>query len=138
MKRWLTLTPFLLAACACSARTHVTASSVELGTHRFSVELATDDASRQRGLMMRTALAADHGMLFAFPASGPQGFWMKNTLIPLDILYFDEARRLYQSSRTYRRARPIPARPIPAPRQPSTYWSCLPAPRNGWASRQAT
>jgi uncharacterized membrane protein (UPF0127 family) len=44
--------------------------------------------------MMRTELAADHGMLFVFPASNPQAFWMKNTLIPLDILYFDDARRL--------------------------------------------
>lgn len=61
---------------------------------RFSVELATDDARRQRGLMMRTRLAPDHGMLFVFPYTAPQAFWMKNTLIPLDILYFDTDRRL--------------------------------------------
>ena len=44
--------------------------------------------------MLRTSLKSDHGMLFVFPYTEPQAFWMKNTLIPLDILYFDEQRRL--------------------------------------------
>ena len=44
--------------------------------------------------MRRTSLAADHGMLFVFPQSSPQGFWMKNTLVALDILYFDTDQRL--------------------------------------------
>ncbi|WP_254425126.1 DUF192 domain-containing protein [Rhodanobacter sp. B04] len=68
--------------------------AVELHGQRFSVELATDDASREHGLMMRTKLAADHGMLFVFTDTTPRAFWMKNTLIPLDILYFDANRRL--------------------------------------------
>ena len=46
------------------------------------------------GLMMRSTLAADHGMLFVFPDTAARAFWMKNTLIPLDILYFDADRRL--------------------------------------------
>lgn len=44
--------------------------------------------------MMRSTLAPDHGMLFVFPATRPQAFWMKDTLIPLDMLYFDEEHRL--------------------------------------------
>ena len=117
MKRWLTLIPVLLAACSCSTRAHDAAAAVELHGHRFSVELATDDASRQHGLMMRTSLAADHGMLFAFPVIGPQGFWMKNTLIPLDILYFDENRRLVSMQQDVPpcKADPCPTYPSAAP-----------------------
>jgi len=117
MKRWLTLIPLLLAAGSCSARTNGAAAAVELGGHRFSVELATNDESRQRGLMMRTTLAADHGMLFAFPVIGPQGFWMKNTLIPLDILYFNEDRKLVsvQQDVSPCTADPCPVYPSAAP-----------------------
>lgn len=71
-----------------------TAPSVTLQGHRFTTELAVSDAQREHGLMDRTALAADHSMLFVFPDSQPRAFWMKNTLIPLDILYFSKDRKL--------------------------------------------
>lgn len=58
------------------------------------VEVADDDASRTRGLMYRENLPEGHGMLFIHDVEEPQAFWMKNTLIPLDILYFDNRRRL--------------------------------------------
>ena len=51
------------------------------------VELALDDAAREHGLMYRTELADDAGMLFIFPDEAPRTFWMKNTLIPLDITF---------------------------------------------------
>jgi uncharacterized membrane protein (UPF0127 family) len=84
----------LLAGSACAKQTTLTTLAVELHRAHFSVELASDDASREHGLMMRDVLAADHGMLFVFPEEAPQAFWMKNTLIPLDMLYFDTNRQL--------------------------------------------
>jgi len=57
-------------------------------------ELATEPADQQRGLMFRTSLAADRGMLFVFPAPGDHPFWMYHTLIPLDILWMDVSRRI--------------------------------------------
>lgn len=67
---------------------------VELNGRRFQVEVARDDATRARGLMFRDALPAEQGMLFVFERAEPQAFWMRNTRIPLDILYFDAERRL--------------------------------------------
>lgn len=131
MKRWATLILILLATSACSTRSAGRTAAVELDGHHFSVELATNDASRQRGLMMRTALAADHGMLFVFPVIGPQGFWMKNTLIPLDMLYFDEQRRLVSMQQNVPPCKvdPCPTYPSAAP---AIYVLELPA---GTASR---
>lgn len=54
---------------------------------RFEVELAVTGVQRARGLMHREHLAPDAGMLFDFSPAREVGIWMKNTLIPLDILY---------------------------------------------------
>jgi uncharacterized membrane protein (UPF0127 family) len=52
-----------------------------------------------RGLMFRDAMAPGHGMLFIHDAEEPQAYWMKNTKIPLDILYFDNERKLVAQQR---------------------------------------
>jgi hypothetical protein len=54
---------------------------------KFDVELATNDAERARGLMFRKQLGAYEGMLFDFYKEMPVSFWMKNTLIPLDMVF---------------------------------------------------
>jgi len=53
----------------------------------FRVELARTEAERAQGLMYRDKLAPDAGMLFIYPTDRPVAFWMKNTLIPLDMLF---------------------------------------------------
>jgi hypothetical protein len=72
---------------------------VELGGKRYAVEVARTDPERERGLMFRDELPAGHGMLFIHPRQEPQAYWMKNTRIPLDILYFDEGHRLVSQQR---------------------------------------
>lgn len=67
---------------------------VELGGERYLVEIARTDAELARGLMFRDELPKGHGMLFLWDHEAPRAFWMKNTRIPLDILYFDAQRRL--------------------------------------------
>lgn len=67
-----------------------TASSVR----RFQVEIADDDAERTQGLMFRESLASDRGMLFDFGDSAPRSFWMKNTMVPLDIIFIGEDGRV--------------------------------------------
>ena len=80
-----------LSACASTADN---GTWVELKGKRFSVEIADDDAERARGLMFRDEMAADHGMIFVHDSEEPLAYWMKNTRIPLDIIYFDHDRKL--------------------------------------------
>lgn len=57
--------------------------------HEFSIEIADTPSEQEKGLMFRTSMAPDHGMLFEFPTIAPISFWMKDTLIPLDIIFIE-------------------------------------------------
>ncbi|HUB08485.1 MAG TPA: DUF192 domain-containing protein [Myxococcales bacterium] len=57
------------------------------GSTPLTVEVAADDHSREVGLMFRRQVPSGSGMLFAFPASSVHSFWMKNTLVPLDMIF---------------------------------------------------
>ena len=66
----------------------------DTGTHRFKVEVAATAAEQQKGMMFRTAMAPDEGMIFPNAVPQIRSFWMKNTVIPLDIIYIGPDRRV--------------------------------------------
>ncbi|HWR97877.1 MAG TPA: DUF192 domain-containing protein [Candidatus Methanoperedens sp.] len=86
----------------------------------FDAEIAVSAEERSRGLMFRTSLAPGNGMLFVFPREGRHGFWMKNTLIELDIVFIGADRRVVDVAR---RAPPCRAEPCPQyfPAAPAAY-----------------
>jgi uncharacterized membrane protein (UPF0127 family) len=97
------------------------------------LEVATTPAQQEQGLMYRTSLAPHTGMLFVFGSDGPVAFWMKNTLVPLDMLFVAADGRVRTVSRNVAPAPPsMPDDQIPRENGTAKYVIELPA---GEASR---
>jgi uncharacterized protein len=92
VRMWAALAVILfLAASAIAPALGGERDSLEIvtstGRHAFQVEIADNDATREHGLMDRRYMAPNHGMLFEFDREEPVSFWMKNTYIPLDMIF---------------------------------------------------
>jgi uncharacterized protein len=61
---------------------------------KIDIEIADDEATRNKGLMFRRSMADTLGMLFVFEDSQPRNFWMENTYIPLDIIFVSEKHEI--------------------------------------------
>lgn len=109
--RFLICLLMLVACTACASGE----PSVELGGKTFKVEIADTAEKQALGLMFRDSMADDEGMIFVFPNEAPRSFWMKNTRIPLDIMYFDKDLKMVSIS-----ADTPPCRVSRCPSYPST------------------
>ncbi|MBI3811600.1 MAG: DUF192 domain-containing protein [Nitrospirae bacterium] len=96
MKKFL-IPIFLIAIASATHGQEPTPSTLKMTLpdgKPLQVEVADTPMEQTRGLMFRTDLPEDHGMLFIFERPGKNQFWMKNTLIPLDILWMDDQKRI--------------------------------------------
>nr|WP_051092255.1 DUF192 domain-containing protein [Aromatoleum toluclasticum] len=84
----------MAGACLPAARAELPMVELGAGMYRIEAELAHTDQARQIGLMNRTAMPLQHGMVFAFAQDARHCMWMKNTLIPLSVAFMDREGRI--------------------------------------------
>jgi uncharacterized membrane protein (UPF0127 family) len=101
----------LAAGPAPAADLHTLEIASRTGVHVFSVELATTDADRARGLMFRKVLPEGQGMLFDFHREQDVSFWMENTYVSLDMIFIKANGRIL---RIVENTEPLSTRTIPS------------------------
>jgi uncharacterized membrane protein (UPF0127 family) len=84
----------MLAGCEQAPAGGLPVIEMKIGSEIFRLEVADNEDTRARGLMHRDSMPADHGMIFIFDAHQELNFYMKNTRIPLDILFLDDNARV--------------------------------------------
>ncbi len=84
---------------------------------KLEIEVVDNDADRQKGLMFRKSMLEHRGMLFIFEVQQPQSFWMKNTLMPLDIIYVNDKKTVVSIQK---RTTPLSEKGLPS-FQPALY-----------------
>ena len=97
MQRWYLVTALftlISITSSCGAEPRVVISTREGRESVFQVEVADTPAKRELGLQYRRELAADRGMIFLFSAPSVQAFWMKNTPLPLDMIFIGSDRKI--------------------------------------------
>lgn len=94
--------------------------STDKGKVEYTVEIAATREEREKGLMFRNELPQKHGMFFSYNTPGRLTFWMKNTLIPLDMIFFDANYRVVYIQKN---AQPCKSEPceIYGPKNPTQY-----------------
>ena len=90
----MALLVMVFLASACQAQPSVTIRTKGGRERSFQVEIADTPSKRELGLQYRRELAADRGMIFLFPEESQQTFWMKNTPIPLDMIFVSRDRKI--------------------------------------------
>jgi len=129
MRRVILLT-IVLTATACRSAGPVVRCHTSGGSVDVAVEVVDTDETRARGLMYRNALADGAGMLFVFDEEAEHSFWMKNTLIPLDMIFIAGDRTI---AGIHENAHPLSLDPITVGK-PSRYVLEVPG---GWSSKNA-
>ncbi|WP_295314131.1 DUF192 domain-containing protein [Roseobacter sp.] len=110
--RALAILLYLLTATGLAAQCREDAVMLrgDWGEARFTVEIADNDSERAQGLMHRPSMPLSAGMLFIYERPQQLSFWMRNTLIPLDMLFIDPEGRVQH---IHHRAVPLDETPIP-------------------------
>ncbi len=108
---WPLLASSVFMACAATPQPEVILYPRQGTTIRVGVEIADTHEKRSLGLMYRREMPEFHGMLFLFPRQEPQSFWMKNTPLPLDIIFIDTSLTIVSIARN---TTPYSEKPLPS------------------------